>query len=77
MNAIGYHFTILTAKMMLDGQLRPNIIRVESEDQALDAAKKTVEDDHLDIYECHFGCLIVYPDGSVDHREFTTNDLEF
>ena len=75
---IGYHLTVLTAKMVTDGKLKPNIIRVESEEQALEAAKKMfLEDDFLDIYECHLGCLKVFANGSVDLQEFTASDLEF
>ena len=72
---IGYHFTMLTATMAVNGVLKPNIIRVESPEQALEAAKRAALNE--DISECSFGCLTVFDDGSVSHDEYTMSELEF
>lgn len=72
---IGYYFTAMTAKMAVNGVLKPHIIRAESPDQALEAAKYSALDE--DISECSFGCLTVFDDGSVSHDEYTMSELEF
>lgn len=73
----GYHLTILTSRMAIDGKLMPNIIRVRDEDQALEKAKEMVANGEADAHDDHLGCMMVYPDGSVSHTEFTSSDLEF
>jgi hypothetical protein len=75
--AIGHHYTSLTARMVTDGNLRPNMIRCSDRSQALDAAKRDAADGKTDAYESHFGCLTVFDDGSVELEEFTMSDMEF
>jgi hypothetical protein len=70
---IGYHYHFLSDKMIINGTIKPNMIRVISKDQALEQAKK----DYLENQDATFGCLTVFSDGSISQEMFTQSDLEF
>lgn len=70
---IGYHFTMLTVNMVMNGVLHPRIIRVESPEQALSAAKKIYKSE----VEATFGCMTAFDDGSLSHQIYTMSELDF
>lgn len=76
MKAIGYHFTMLTADMAVNGNLVPTMTKVKSAEEALEMAKHEIESGN-DPYEGSYGYLIVYDDGSVSHYEFSTDELDY
>lgn len=70
---IGFHYHYLSDAMIINGTTKPNMIRVNSKDQALEQAKK----DYLENQDAAFGCLTVFSDGSISQEFFSKNDLEF
>lgn len=75
MKAIGYHFTMLSADMAVNGCLVPNIVKVKDENEALEMAKSEAANGN-DPCECSYGCLTVYDDGSVSLYEFSMDEVD-
>ena len=70
---LGFHYHFLSDEMIVNGMIKPNMIRVISKDQALEQAKK----DYLGNPNAAYGCLTVFSDGSVSQEFFSKMQLEF